>query len=253
MADRALLAGYPDICYWSVQYNTWLTKLGSQCILHWQQMDWHYQGWVTNPLLRCQVYVQEIQCTLYLHAYLSIGGSIQYRCRLQKLSEAWGMFSEFNIWLKFYFLSSCCMQYIYIHIYILYHVISSMKWCSAFIIFSKIFKINILFCLSDCYCHIILDSVVTRVNQILCPLSNTAILQDIYRNLHNKVKVVSLPSNLFYGNPHTWRNGLYIETGPWLLANKHKYARWSSATASKLRNKNSPDCDTIIGIRTMIQ
>ena len=53
----------------------WLTKLGSQCILHWQQMDWYYQGWVTNPLPSCQVYVQEIQSTLYLHAYLSISCS----------------------------------------------------------------------------------------------------------------------------------------------------------------------------------
>ena len=36
-----------------------------------------------------------------------------------------------------------------------------------------------------------------------------------YRNLHVKDKAVSLPSYHLHGNPHIWKDGLYIETGPW--------------------------------------
>ena len=39
-----------------------------------------------------------------------------------------------------------------------------------------------------------------------------------YRNFHYKDKTVSWPSYLYNGNPLTWKDHFYIETGPkWLL------------------------------------
>ena len=38
-----------------------------------------------------------------------------------------------------------------------------------------------------------------------------------YRNPHHKVKTVSWPSYLYHGNLHTWKDNLYIETGPRLF------------------------------------
>ena len=35
-----------------------------------------------------------------------------------------------------------------------------------------------------------------------------------YRDPYVKDKTVSRPSYLLHGNPHTWKDGLYIETGP---------------------------------------
>ena len=35
-----------------------------------------------------------------------------------------------------------------------------------------------------------------------------------YRNSHHKDKTVSRPSYLYHGNHHTWKDHLYIETGP---------------------------------------
>ena len=36
-----------------------------------------------------------------------------------------------------------------------------------------------------------------------------------YMDSHFKDKTVSRPSYLYNGNLHTWKDGLYIETGPW--------------------------------------
>ena len=36
-----------------------------------------------------------------------------------------------------------------------------------------------------------------------------------YRNPQFKDKMVLRPSYIQHGNPHTWKDGLYIETGPW--------------------------------------
>ena len=40
-----------------------------------------------------------------------------------------------------------------------------------------------------------------------------------YRDSHVKDKTVSRPSYLYYGNPHTWKDGLYMEMGPWIWSN----------------------------------
>ena len=36
-----------------------------------------------------------------------------------------------------------------------------------------------------------------------------------YRSSHFKDKMVSRQSHLYNGNPDTWKDGLYVETGPW--------------------------------------
>ena len=37
-----------------------------------------------------------------------------------------------------------------------------------------------------------------------------------YSNPHDKDKTVSCPSYLYHENHHTWKDSLYIETGPWI-------------------------------------